>query len=406
MTTKSTYFIPTYAEALEMTAGDTPSFYESKMVVDGYNVSVFNYRLAVYNDFVTPIPSKPEVKAYEMRGLTFVFNEDGSLFNRYVLLEKFFNLNQVPESMYSVVKNYKIKYVNNKEDGSIASFIKLPNGKIVGKSKMGFDNEQANGINRIYRTNKSVKFLVDWALSNDITAVFEYVAPHNKIVLRYSKEELILLRLRDNKTGKHLDINNYLDMINDVKVAPFEDDFASLDALIELSATQTDKEGSVVHAIDANGVDHFFKIKTPWYTALHGLLTDDIYTEHKIIQYILADKIDDILGQIPEEQIEAHIRINKIIEIIKQTIDDKMIDMQKSYQIFVDMYENRKEYALKYRKDSNFGYVMSMSKGIDVYDLAKDYITDKTKKLMIARDFLKKKDPSLFFIDSEDSEGQ
>ena len=114
MTTKSTYFIPTYAEALEMTAGDTPSFYESKMVVDGYNVSVFNYRLAVYNDFVTPIPSKPEVKAYEMRGLTFVFNEDGSLFNRYVLLEKFFNLNQVPESMYSVVK-YKIKYVNNKK---------------------------------------------------------------------------------------------------------------------------------------------------------------------------------------------------------------------------------------------------------------------------------------------------
>lgn len=400
MTTKSTYFIPTYAEALEMTAGDTPSFYESKMVVDGYNVSVFNYRLAVYNDFVTPIPSKPEVKAYEMRGLTFVFNEDGSLFNRYVLLEKFFNLNQVPESMYSVVKNYKIKYVNNKEDGSIASFIKLPNGKIVGKSKMGFDNEQANGINRIYRTNKSVKFLVDWALSNDITAVFEYVAPHNKIVLRYSKEELILLRLRDNKTGKHLDINNYLDMINDVKVAPFEDDFASLDALIELSATQTDKEGSVVHAIDANGIDHFFKIKTPWYCERHGLLTEDLYREHILLGYILDDKIDDILGQIPEEEVEAHIRINKMIGLIKQAIVDKTILVDKMEEVFNKMNRNRKDFALMYRKHPEFAFIV----GRDKFEMIKEWLRKETNRLMIAREWLSERDATLFFQDPVEDE--
>ncbi len=36
---------------------------------------------------------------------------------------------------------------------SIASFIQLPNGKIIGRSKMGFDNDQATGINKIYKTN-------------------------------------------------------------------------------------------------------------------------------------------------------------------------------------------------------------------------------------------------------------
>jgi hypothetical protein len=53
-----------------------------------------------------------------MRGICFIFNTDGSLFKRFLLLEKFFNLNQVPESMYSIVKDYKIKAISNKEDGS------------------------------------------------------------------------------------------------------------------------------------------------------------------------------------------------------------------------------------------------------------------------------------------------
>jgi T4 RnlA family RNA ligase len=399
------YSLPSYEEAVELCTKLDSAFYETKTNVDGYPISVFNYRLAQYKDFSNPIPEKPELKGYEMRGLTFVFNKDGSLFNRYVLLEKFFNLNQVPETLYSVVKNYKIKFISNKEDGSIASFIELPNGKIVGRSKMGFDNDQANGINRVYKTNKDIKSFVDWCLSNDIIAIFEYVAPQNRIVLRYTGEELILLRLRDNLTGKHIDIRDHLDKVGSVRIAPFEDEIKDLDDLIELTATQVDKEGSIVTCEDEFGRDFFFKIKTPWYMSLHGLLTSDIYNEHVIISSILDDKIDDILGQIPEEEVETHKRINKIIEVVKKAISDKIHDLDLSYQVFVDMGEDRKEYALKYRgKEPNFAYVMAMAKGIDSYDLAKDWVSDNTKRLMMARDWLKKREPSLFFKDSEESD--
>lgn len=396
------YLIPTYEQCLEMCSRPEAAFYESKMIVDGYNVSVFNYRLAQYKDFVTPIEGRSDLKGYEMRGLTFVFNEDGSLFNRYVLLEKFFNLNQVPESMYSIVKNYKIKYVNNKEDGSIASFIKLPNGETVGKSKMGFDNEQANGINRIYNSNSDVRGFVDWCLDNNIVPIFEYVAPHNRIVLRYLDEELILLRMRDNRTGEHIDIKDHFDKLGSIKIAPFEDDFDDLDNLIETVATQVDKEGCIVTAEDENGKTFFFKLKTPWYCERHGLLTNDIYREHIIIGYILDDKIDDILGQIPEDEKEAHIRINKIISIVKLVLDEKVRELQESYKVYVGLGENRKEYALAHRKDPNFGYVMSMANGKDPYDLAKDWLRDKTKRLLLARDFLKKIDKTLFFQDPEE----
>ena len=399
----SSHYLPTYEDCVEMCAKEDAAFYESKFVIDGYNISIFNYRLAQYKDFVTPIENRPDVKAYEMRGLTFVFNEDGSLFRRFLLLEKFFNLNQVPESMYSIVKNYKIKFINNKEDGSIASFIKLPNGKVLGKSKMGFDNEQANGINRIYRTRTDVKKFVDWCLQNEITSIFEYVSPANRIVLRYLEEDLILLRMRDNTTGKHLDIKNYLDKIGTIRIAPFEDDNKDLDSLIEVIAKEVDKEGVIVQAEDKWGKDFYFKLKTPWYMSLHGLLTEDIYREHIIIGYILEEKIDDVLGQIPVEQHEARERIEKIIKIVKEQIDIKVKDIEKSYQKFLDMESNRKDYAILYnKKDTNFGYVMALDKGRDIYDLAKEYIREKTKRLLIAREWLKRIDPTLFFQEPDE----
>jgi T4 RnlA family RNA ligase len=413
------YSLPSYEEAVELCQYEESPFYETKIEVDGFPVSIFNYRLAQYSDFNEPIKSNPNLKAFEMRGLTFVFNKDGSLYKRYVLLEKFFNLNQVPDSMYSVVKNYKIRYVNNKEDGSIASFVKLPNGKVVGKSKMGFDNDQSNGINKIYKTNPDVKSFVDWALDNDIVPIFEYVAPHNRIVLRYSLEELILLRLRDNRTGKHIDIKEHLDKIGSIKIAPFEDD-DTLDGLIEKSKTEAEREGWIVQFDN----DHMVKIKTDWYCQRHGLLTDDIYREHIIIGYILDDKIDDILGQIPEDEKEAHLRIQKIISIVKRTLNKKVAEIQSAYNNFVKRGSDKKDYAINHRiGNENFPFVMNMDKAqklklmsveeiLDIYDdmesyesalkrcqpyeMAVEWLRDKTKRLELARDWLYQKDVTLF----------
>jgi RNA ligase len=388
----------TYNEALALTQGKDAPFYESKLVVNGYNVSIFNYRLAQYSDFIDN---------EEMRGLTFVFNSDGSLFKRYLLLHKFFNLNQVEETQYSLIKDLKIKSIHNKEDGSIASFIKLPNGDVVGKSKMSFESEQALGMNRLYNSNSDLKRFIDWSLDNDLVAVFEYVAPTNRIVLKYSDEELILLRLRDNKTGEYLDLSKYSDKIGSIKVAP--SDVGTLDELLELSHSVEDKEGWIIEF--TNGL--FIKIKTSWYVSLHGLLTDDLYREHVLVKYILDEKIDDILGQIPENEFESHERINKIISVVKNSISEKVNDILKSYDLFLEggvgkdwegelrLQLMRKTFALKYRKDKNFAYVMSLSKGRDVYELAKDWVSDQNRKLLVSREFLKERDPSLFFVDIE-----
>jgi hypothetical protein len=45
-----------------------------------------------------------------------------------------------------------------------------------------------------------------------------------------------------------------------------------------------------------------------------------------------------------------------------------------------------------------------MSKGDDPFDLAKSYIREKTKRLQMAREWLKNIDPTLFFKDVEENE--
>ena len=95
--------LPSYKKCVEICQlTDNTTFYEQKFVIDGYDVSVFNYRYATYEDFL-------KFDAFELRGLTFVFNHDGTLFRQYPLLEKFFNLNENESTIYEKVKDTKIK---------------------------------------------------------------------------------------------------------------------------------------------------------------------------------------------------------------------------------------------------------------------------------------------------------
>lgn len=262
------YFLPTYDDAVKMTGGTEDLFYSSESIVDGYKTVTFNYRLAQYNDFINP-PSNIK-NGFEMRGLTFVFNLDGTLYKRYLLLDKFFNLNQVPSTLYVEVKGLEIDNVYSKEDGSVITFIKLPNGKVLAKTKMSFEADQAIGANLVYNNNDKLKSFIDWTLDNDIVAVFEYIAPDNRVVLKYYERDLILLRLRDNNTGKYLKLDDFSDKLEGISIAKKINH--TLDELIDLAKTETDIEGWVVQFVSGRMI----KIKTEWYFTLHGL-TEDIH---------------------------------------------------------------------------------------------------------------------------------
>lgn len=378
------YFLPTYDDAVKMTGGTEDLFYSSEFIVDGYKTVVFNYRLAQYNDFINPPGAK---NAFEMRGITYVFNLDGSLYKRYLLLDKFFNLNQVPSTLYSEVKDLKIDNLYLKEDGSVITFIKLPNGRILPKTKMSFESDQAKGADLVYTNNEKIKDFVNWTLDNDIVAVFEYVAPDNRVVLKYNDRDLILLRMRDNKTGEYLKIEDYKDKLIGITIAVNKN--YELDELIELAKTETDIEGWVVQFVGGKMI----KIKTEWYFTLHGL-SEDIHRENLLIGHILDENIDDILSKIDINDKITIDRINDISLIVQSWIKNKMIEVNKTYLLYEKM--GRKDFAISYSRHPDFIFVMTKVNGRDVYQKIIEYLKKVTYRLESARSWLDKVEKEVF----------
>jgi T4 RnlA family RNA ligase len=380
-TPKNAYHIPTYEDCrLICDTHDNFIFYESKHKEDGFDISIFNYRLATFQNFENPVPDRPDIKGYEMRGITFVWNSDGTLYKRYLLLDKFFNLEQTPCSMYSVVKDYKIKNIYNKEDGSIASFVRLPNGKVLGRSKTSFQSDQAIEIQKIYEKDGQIKQFVDFCMDEDIVPIFEYVSPTNRIVVPYANTELILLRMRDNKTGEYLNINDFAHKLDGISVAASLGEH-TLDSIKEVVVKMVGKEGVIVQF--ENG--KMIKIKSPWYSERHKLFTEDLNRENTLIGLIVDETIDDVLSQIEEPTKKAE--IERTIEIVNKEIGrmaHQVDELMSNYN------GDRKDFAIKFNKHTMFPIAMGIISGKDKVDLIKQRIKIDTKNLMQAREWMKK----------------
>jgi T4 RnlA family RNA ligase len=380
-----TYFIPTYEECREIcNSNGNLIFFESKHNVDGYDISVFNYRLAGYKEFMEPVKGKT-IDAKELRGISFVFNTDGSLYKRYLMLQKFWNLEQVPETQYNVLKGKKIKAVYNKEDGSLCSFIELPNGNVVAKTKGSFDNDQTKVINEIYEHDENLQKFLKYCFKNDLVAMFEYVSFKNRIVLKYEDTKLILLRVRDNTTGEYLDVEDFRDQ--GIEIVPKEE-VGDLDEILKFLETAEDKEGFVVQYED----DYMIKVKTPWYISKHSLM-DSLDKENIIIKMILEETIDDITASLDsitdKEELDY---IDNIEKKIHKYISNKMKEIEDLKQKYDELegteHYRKKFFALSYIKNTNFPLVMNVLKGKTIYDSVKEYILKITNKLESARSFL------------------
>jgi len=377
------YFLPTYEQAKEMVASKGELvFYEAMNRIDGFKISVFNYRLAQYGDFIEPVVGK-NYKAHELRGLTYVFNEDGSLFNRYLLFNKFFNVNQVTESLYENVKNKKVKSVYNKDDGSLITFIKLPNGRVIPKTKMGFDNDQVEAVNILYGNNESIRTFIDECFEKDLVTMWEYVSFKNKIVLDYKGSNLVLLKVRNNKTGEYVEVENFrgrgFDVVKKEKTT-------DLESLMTWAETATGVEGCVVTFED----EFMVKVKTQWYCDRHRLLTEDTNREDYIIRMTLEETIDDIKGQLdPKIDAERILWIEEIERIVKEFMTERLEEVEELVSKYTG---DIKDFAIRYRKAKNFGTAMSVIRGkSDVYDAVKDWLLKETNRLEKARSFVTRK---------------
>lgn len=379
---KKVFYIPTYKECREICdANDNFTFFETKHQLDGFSISIFSYRLAQPILFTNPIPSKPEITAHEMRGLTFVWNNDGSLFSHFLLMDKFFNLNQSDCSSYSRMKDEKIKEITYKEDGSILSFIKLPNGKILAKTKASFEADQAIRAQVIFEENMAIQKLVTYCVNNGIIPIFEFVGPTNRVVLRYDKTDLVLIKMRYNATGEYLSVNDIpTELLEGVTLVKTFNEF-TLDDLIAKCETEIGYEGFVVTFESGKMI----KLKLLDYIALHNLHTEDLHREDSIIYLIINEEIDDILCQLDEGD-ERRAMILDLIDLVNSSVNYRFNETTKLLNTYSG---NTKSFVAENIKHPMFKFAMTViNRGSDLLTTIKDRILKETYFLMNARKWI------------------
>lgn len=323
--------------------------------VNGFKVQQFSYRLASFSDFNSPVPDS-DLKGFELRGISFL--EDGQ---RFLMLNKFFNLNETEGWMLDQVKDKKIIRIQDKLDGSMIRFIRLPDGSVKAKTKYAFFSPQAETADSIYRNNSSIRDVVDWSLDCGLAAIFELVSPYNKIVLDYPETELRLLQLRDERDGSYIDFytetNSYLKKIKFSE----QEELVTWNDLLRMKAEVTNKEGWVITLEDGQ----MLKVKTEWYLSLHRLLTENVYQTNVIVEAILDEHIDDVLSALPENFAEVRQNIQNLSQIVVHHFNHVCDDVRSKVAEYTG---DRKSFAIKYKEEPYFGLYMLGIDGKNIED--------------------------------------
>lgn len=393
------FFLPTYEEALNLTK-TCEAFYVTYTEVRGFQVAMFDYRLATYNDFKV-------TNGFELRGLTFVNNN--GVWERHLGLHKFFNVNQVEDWQESILAQYDLETVRVKEDGSMIMTPIFPNDEIVAKTKMAFESTQALAAQKIIDESENYQTLIRHLNTLNVEPIFEYVSPHNQIVLQYENTKLVLLQARYKDTGKYVDIytlNAWASMFK-IPLAQHVHVTKSFKDLLDMRETLTGIEGFVIAF--TNGV--MAKIKTTWYMERHGILSEDNVKENVLIRTILGlpnedgsknAEIDDILGALGEGSEKK--------DFIISTMDKINHYFNHTSKILRDYILAKKELNLD-KKTLYFNIQDDIKNGVfnadfapmalnlmkfsveeleeKIEDNVKDFIGKKTFKLTNAKDFLK-----------------
>jgi len=370
--------LPTREECYELTK-NTDAFYVSETVVEGYKVEMYDYRLASYEDFY---PSDENVWT-ELRGLTFVYDPAIEEWDRFLALNKFFNINETIGTEFDKVKQESIVKVQDKLDGSMITFVKFPNGVIRAKSKMSFISPQAKMAQEIFDNSRNIKDLVCTSLETYSSCVFELVSPKNQIVLDYQNTRLVLLQYRTDDGVYH----NSKDLAKTYKVRHAKEFNLTLHEIMDLREREEKIEGWVITT--SMGM---YKVKTIWYTQMHGLVTEGT-RENLLIQTILSGNIDDVIGQLEEGEKKEFIveTTHKVQKKINHLISE-FRDLAATWHL-----ENhdKKSFAKAYNKHPCFHMVIKTIDLIDVNTLetiaeyrVKEHVLFATRKLNMAQEWL------------------
>ena len=279
-----------------------------------------------------------------------------------------------------------------KLDGSLI-LCAIIEGKIVAKSKTSINSDHAKKAQELINSNQKLQKFISTSINEGFTSVFELCGPGEfKIVLNYTDTELVFLGYVDKLTAEVLNSTensdeNFKDITGVRRAKIYDFSWEELQRLQEESDAKI--EGFVVRM--DNG--EFVKCKVNAYKNLH-FLKDNINNNSNLIPLIVNDNLDDIIGAFQDDK-ETLEYISKVQEKVAALFNHYVVEYKKLRGSFFNKYnENRKEFAMKYKDEPMFSFVMKTTDESfrcveEVAErCAKQYILNKCKTKSLADAFV------------------
>jgi RNA ligase len=312
--------------------------------------TVICYNISNGDSFATPFEK-------ECRGIT--FDRDGKIVSRP--LHKFFNLAERDEVLPQNLDWDSVTAVFDKMDGSMIT-AGVFHGEVFVKSKKSFESDVAVAALAYIRANQKYYDFIKHCADLDLTPIFEYTSPNNRIVLRYDDEKMTLLHVRHNITGEYHTPAESAALAQSFDIPVNVPLFGKGFDLAELLTSLNTVEGIEGYVIQfSNG--EMVKVKTRWYVNLHHAVT--FVRERDIARLVLSEKIDDYIAFValnaPDADLSHIHRINDTIKGEIEGIKKDVADILAQHQ-GVDF----KTLATTHLGHKYFSFIMTTARGKEV----------------------------------------
>jgi len=297
----------------------------------------------------------------ECRGIT--FRQDGKIAAR--TLHKFFNIGEREDTQPHAIQWSQVVRIMDKRDGSMVTPV-FVNGKLTFKTKKSFETKEAAlAYDICLKTKDGVAFCLKMA-ELGLTPTFEVTSPRFPIVLKYDKDELTLLHVRENESGRYLTEEELYDLgspfpIVENLIEQFYGDglpakLVSFEKLKAAAETREGIEGWIIQTADGE----MYKLKTKWYVDLHHSVTFTRWRD--IARTVCEDKADDLKGAfaLTGRSIEP---ILKVERQIKARLDSVKRLVATAVEYGVKSNFDAKAMALKFKEHNLFGLIMTLFRG-------------------------------------------
>ncbi len=301
--------------------------------------------------------------ARECRGITFA--PDGKIAAR--TMHKFFNLGESEEVSAANLPWQDVVRVMDKRDGSMVTPVLMSPKTFKFKTKKSFDTPEAALADQLARET-NIHLWILHLLQGGLTPTFEITSPRFPIVLLYEKDELTLLHVRENESGRYLTeqeikfLNPPVPLVENV-MHQFVDIFGvqvfSPEKIIKAAETATDIEGWIVQFKSGDMV----KVKTKWYINLHHSVTFTRWRD--VARAVIAGQSDDLKAAfaMTGRDIAA---INLVESRIKHELEQIELDVQILTKLGQADGMDVKQMALKHKDNPYFGLIMRQFRGSSI----------------------------------------